>query len=80
MASRAENRWTQWGKYFDENDAKRHWSRKNMLRAFNPRDEVWQFKITSRGRDVFNIARKDLSQSSEPTEITENLNGDILHQ
>ena len=49
-ASRAENRWTQWGIYVDQVDARRHWSRENMLRAFNPNDEVWQAKITHRGR------------------------------
>ena len=65
MASRAENRWTQWGKYFDENDAKRHWSRKNMLRTFCPNDQLWQAKITSRGRSVFNIARDDLLKLSD---------------
>ena len=47
QASRAENRWTQWGKYMTE--AKRHWSR-GRCSTFNPRDVVWQHKITSRGR------------------------------
>jgi succinylglutamate desuccinylase len=60
MASRAENRWTQWGKYFDQNEAKRHWTRKNLLRTFCPNDPIWQIKITSRGKNVFNIARDDL--------------------
>jgi len=59
-ASRAENRWTQWGQYLDQVDARRHWSRENMLRTFNPKDEVWQAKITYRGRIVFNAARADL--------------------
>ena len=59
-ATRAENRWTQWGIYADQVDARRHWSRENMLRAFNPKDEVWQAKITSRGRAVFLTARDDL--------------------
>ncbi len=59
-ASRAENRWTQWGVYVDQVDARRHWSRENMLRAFNPNDEVWQAKITHRGRIVFQTARSDL--------------------
>jgi hypothetical protein len=44
----------------NEMDARRHWSREQMLRAFNPKDEVWQRKITSRGRAVFNAAREDL--------------------
>ena len=60
LASRAENRWTQWGKYMTEIEARRHWSREQMLRTFNPRDVVWQHKITSRGRAVFSIARQDL--------------------
>ena len=59
-ASRAENQWTQWGIYADQVDARRHWSREQMLRTFNPRDEIWQAKITSRGRVVFNTAREDL--------------------
>ncbi len=59
-ASRAENQWTQWGIYADQVDARRHWSREQMLRTFNPRDEVWQAKITMRGRVVFNTAREDL--------------------
>ena len=80
MASRAENRWTQWGKYFDENDAKRHWSRKNMLRTFNPKDEIWQTKITSRGRNVFKIARQDLSKPPKSVDIMENVNSDSIHQ
>ena len=60
QASRAENRWTQWGLHMNEMDARRHWSREQMLRAFNPKDVVWQHKITSRGRHVFNVARADL--------------------
>ena len=60
QASRTENRWTQWGKYMTELEARRHWSREQLLRAFNPKDVVWQYKITSRGRAVFNIARNDL--------------------
>ena len=59
-ASRAENQWTQWGIYSDQVEARRHWSREQMLRTFNPRDEVWQAKITYRGRVVFNTAREDL--------------------
>ena len=59
-ASRAENRWTQWGQYLDQVDARRHWSREKMLRTFNPKDEFWQAKITHRGRVVFTTARADL--------------------
>lgn len=60
IATRAENRWTQYGNYYNDIEAKRHWSRQNMLEAFNPKDAVWQAKITARGRSVFNIARADL--------------------
>ena len=60
QGSKAENRWTQWGLHMNEMDARRHWSREQMLRAFNPKDVVWQHKITSRGRAVFNTARRDL--------------------
>ena len=35
-------------------------SREQMLSAFNPKDVVWQHKITSRGRAGFNTARADL--------------------
>ena len=63
MASRAENQWTQYGKYFDQVEARRHWSRERMLRTFNPDDGVWQAKITHRGRIVFNKARDDLLQA-----------------
>ena len=61
QASRAENRWTQWGKYMTDLEARRHWSREQMLRTFNPKDEVWQQKIISRGRAVFRVARNDLN-------------------
>ena len=60
QASRAENRWTQWGDYITQLDARKHWSREQMLRTFNPKDVIWQVKITSRGRAVFNTAREDL--------------------
>ena len=59
-ASRSENRWTQWGEYDTERDAKMHWSRLKMLRTFNPDDSVWQEKIISRGNIVFNSAVEDL--------------------
>jgi hypothetical protein len=59
-ASRAENRWTQWGIYHDQVEARRHWSREQMLRVFNPKDPLWQSKITHRGRVVFKTARNDL--------------------
>lgn len=65
MASRAENQWTQYGKYFDQVEARRHWSRERMLRVFNPEDGLWQAKITHRGRVVFNKARDDLLQTIE---------------
>ena len=59
-ASRTENRWTQWGQYSSEQDAKRHWSRLEMLRTFNPKDSVWQEKVVNRGNIVFNSAITDL--------------------
>mgnify|MGYP001174364974 FL=1 len=60
-ASRTENRWTQWGQYDSQQEAKRHWSRLKMLRTFNPDDTVWQDKVVSRGKIVFNCATNDLS-------------------
>lgn len=59
-ASRTENRWTQWGDYDSEQDAKRHWSRLKMLRTFNPEDRTWQEKIINRGNIVFNSAQREL--------------------
>ena len=59
-ASRAENRWTQWGMYVDEVAARRHWSRAQLFRTFNPKDEFWQAPITSRGTIVFKTAKEDL--------------------
>ena len=63
-ASRCENRWTQWGDYSSEQDAKRHWSRLKMLRTFNPKDSVWQNKVVNRGKSVFNSAINDLLESN----------------
>ena len=59
-ASRTENRWTQWGDYDSEQEAKRHWSRLKMLRTFNPKDVVWQEKIITRGNIVFDSAISQL--------------------
>nr|MCS5526028.1 DUF2817 domain-containing protein [Candidatus Poseidoniaceae archaeon] len=59
-ASRTENRWTQWGTYADELEAKKHWSRIQMLRTFNPDNDIWQRKIIYRGKSVFAIAIEDL--------------------
>ena len=59
-ASRDENRWTQWGKYSSEKEAKSHWSRLRMLRTFNPDDGVWQERVVNRGKIVFETAVDDL--------------------
>ncbi len=59
-ASRCENRWTQWGTYQTEQEAKKHWSRLAMLLTFNPDDSTWQQKIISRGNIVFASALADL--------------------
>lgn len=59
-ASLTENRWTQWGQYDTESEAKEHWSRLKMLRTFNPDDSTWQQKIISRGNIVFASALADL--------------------
>ena len=59
-ANRAENRWTQWGEYSDQREAIGHWSRCQLLRTFNPDDPVWQAKIISRGRAVFETAKQGL--------------------
>ena len=55
-ANRDENRWTQWGDHIDENEAKNHWTRYELLRIFNPKDEIWQEKIVPRGNIVFDSA------------------------
>jgi len=62
-ASRTENRWTQWGNYDSEPDAKRHWSRLKMLRTFNPDNAVWQEKVIERGNIVFNSALVELLEN-----------------
>tara|TARA_B100001540_G_C15779463_1_gene630269 strand:- start:1310 stop:1891 length:582 start_codon:yes stop_codon:yes gene_type:complete len=54
---RAENRWTQNNKLKDQNKILNHWSRKNLLNTFNPKDSVWQEKLISRGNTVFKIAQ-----------------------
>ena len=59
-ASRDENRWTQWGDHIDEADAKNHWTRYNLLRIFNPDDDIWREKIISRGNIVFDSAIQHL--------------------
>lgn len=61
-ASRSENRWTQWGNHSSEQEAKRHWSRLEMLRTFNPKDSVWQKKVVHRGNIVFNSAVSKLRE------------------
>ena len=58
-ASRAENRWTQYGNHRDEKEARMHWSRENLLRVFNPKDEVWQGKLIHRGLTVYEIMLKE---------------------
>jgi hypothetical protein len=59
-ANRDENRWTQWGDHIDENEAKNHWTRYELLRIFNPKDEIWQEKIITRGNIVFDSAIQHL--------------------
>ena len=54
---RAENRWTQNNNLNDEKLILDHWSRKNLLNTFNPKDSVWQEKLINRGIEVFNIAQ-----------------------
>jgi hypothetical protein len=66
-ANRDENRWTQWGDYVDEADAKSHWSRLKLLRMFNPNDTNWQNKIVARGNAVFESATQYLlTQQDNP--------------
>ena len=54
---RAENRWTQNNNLNDEKLILDHWSRKNLLNTFNPKDSVWQEKLINRGNEVFEIAQ-----------------------
>jgi hypothetical protein len=63
-ASRAENRWTQWGNYAGQNEAKRHWSRHGLLRVFNPDDPVWQAKLIEKGNLVFAKAVENLLEDN----------------
>ena len=65
QASRAENRWTQWGKYMTEIEARRHWSREQMLSTFQPKGRrvaaqnylSWQARLqhTARGRSARSV-------------------------
>ena len=59
-AIRDENRWTQWGKYANQREALRHWSRRRVLRTFSPDDPSWQEEVVSRGKAVFETAIRDL--------------------
>ena len=50
-----ENQWT----FYKENDPiiqLNHWSRKQLLKAFNPENENWKMKILNRGKLLFNNA------------------------
>jgi len=64
-ASRDENRWTQWGNHIDEASAKNHWTRYNLLRIFNPDDDIWREKIILRGNIVFDSATQSLLSDSD---------------
>jgi hypothetical protein len=64
-ANRDENRWTQWGGHMNENEAKNHWTRYELLRIFNPKDEIWQEKVISRGNIVFDSATQHLLSESD---------------
>ena len=50
---RAENKWTQYNKNCDKIYLKRHWSRRNLLRIFNPKSIKWQKRLLDRGNKVF---------------------------
>ena len=61
---RAENRWTQNNNLNDEKLILDHWSRKNLLNTFNPKDSVWQEKLINRGIEVFNIAQSYIGEKN----------------
>ena len=52
-ALRAENSWTHYGNY-NNNNVLDHWSKKNLLDAFRPIDKKWEEKIIERGITFFN--------------------------
>jgi hypothetical protein len=51
-ALRAENRWSQWGGS-EGRDTLHHWSRKNLLDAFNMRDIAWRNRLIERGNALY---------------------------
>ena len=59
---RAENRWTQNSNLKDQLKVMRHWSRKNLLKTFNPEDNNWQLKLVDRGITVFKTAQNYLEK------------------
>ena len=54
---RAENMWTQNSTHEKDEKLYNHWSRRNLMRTFNPDDNKWKLKIISRGLKVFNNTR-----------------------
>ena len=52
-ALRAENSWTHYGNY-NNNNALEHWSKKKLLEAFRPIDQKWEKRIIERGITFFN--------------------------
>ena len=58
-ALRAENSWTHYGKY-NNNNVLEHWSKKELLEAFRPSDQAWENRIIKRGITFFNHSYKFL--------------------
>ena len=56
---RAENSWDQFG---DVEDMYGHWSRRNLLRIFNPKNDDWRGMLLKRGRILFEQAVAQLQE------------------
>ena len=52
-ALRAENSWTHYGNYNNDNVLD-HWSKKLLIEAFRPNNQDWENRIIERGKTFFN--------------------------
>jgi hypothetical protein len=59
---RKENSWTHHG---DVEEMHTHWSRLDLLKAFNPKDDDWRGMLLTRGRILFEQATEELREGAE---------------
>ncbi len=60
-ALRAENRWSQWGGA-EGRENLHHWSRNDLLNAFNLRDMTWRNRLIERGNALFSDGMNHLQR------------------